>query len=62
MENFVVIKTISGSGAAAAEAIDSLNFSGVAGSIAGDNTIFVLARDKESARNITQKMKKMISD
>ncbi|MBP2031483.1 transcriptional regulator of arginine metabolism [Clostridium algifaecis] len=62
VENFVVIKTISGSGAAAAEAIDSLNFSGVAGSIAGDNTIFVLARDKESARNITQKMKKMISD
>lgn len=62
VDNFVVIKTISGSGSAAAEAIDSLNFTGVAGSIAGDNTIFVLARDKENARYIAQKMKKMISE
>lgn len=61
VDNFVIIKTISGSASAAAEAIDSLNFEGIAGTIAGDNTIFVLARDVEKAQTITQKMKRMIS-
>ncbi|MCI1943759.1 arginine repressor [Clostridium luticellarii] len=62
VNNFVVIKTISGSASAAAEAIDSLNFIGIAGTLAGDNTIFVMARDNEKAQNITQRMKKMISE
>jgi transcriptional regulator of arginine metabolism len=61
VDKFVVLKTISGSASAAAEAIDSLNFDGIAGTIAGDNTIFVLARDNEKAQTITRKMKKMIS-
>lgn len=61
VNNFVVIKTISGSASAAAEAIDSLNFEGIAGTLAGDNTIFVMARDAEKAQIITQKMKKMIA-
>lgn len=61
VNNFVVIKTISGSASAAAEAIDSLNFEGIAGTLAGDNTIFVMARDAEKAITITQKMKKMIA-
>lgn len=61
VNNFVVIKTISGSASAAAEAIDSLNFEGIAGTLAGDNTIFVMARDSEKAQIITQKMKKMIA-
>ncbi len=55
-----MLKTISGSANAAAEAIDSLSFVGIVGTIAGDNTIFVLARDREKARDITQRMKKMI--
>lgn len=62
VDNFVVLRTISGSASAAAEAIDSLSFDGIAGTIAGDNTIFVMARSVEKAQIITQKMKKMISD
>jgi len=62
VDNFVVVRTISGSASAAAEAIDSLNFEGVAGTIAGDNTIFVLTRSSDKAQTITQKMKKMISE
>ena len=62
IENFVVVRTISGSASAAAEAIDSLNFDGIAGTLAGDNTIFVLARTQEKAQAISQKMKKMISE
>lgn len=61
IDKFVIIKTMTGSAAAAAEAIDTLNFDGVAGTIAGDNTIFLLARDSEKAEIIAQKMKKMIS-
>ncbi|NMM61365.1 arginine repressor [Clostridium sp. P21] len=61
IDKFVIVKTMTGSAAAAAEAIDTLNFDGIAGNIAGDNTIFVLARDKEKAEIIAQKMKKMIS-
>lgn len=62
VDNFIVIKTISGSAAAAAEALDSLNFEGIAGTIAGDNTMFVLARNVDKAREIVQKIKKMLND
>jgi transcriptional regulator of arginine metabolism len=61
VSNFVIVKTISGSAAAAAEAIDSLSFEGIAGTIAGDNTIFVLTRNPENAQEITQKMKRMLN-
>jgi transcriptional regulator of arginine metabolism len=62
VENFLVIKTISGSGSAAAEAIDSLNLDGIAGTIAGDNTIFVLVRTVDKAQELVQRIKKMINE
>lgn len=61
VSNFIIVKTISGSAAAAAEAIDSLGFDGIAGTIAGDNTIFVMARTNDKAQEIAQKMKKMLN-
>lgn len=60
--NFIVVKTISGSGSAAAEAIDSLNFEGIAGTIAGDNTIFILSVNEEKAYELVKKLKKMLTD
>lgn len=60
--SFVVIKTIAASAPAAAEAIDSLGFDGIAGTIAGDNTIFVLARSEEKAQELTSKMRKMLNE
>lgn len=62
VDNFIVIKTLSGSAPAAAEAIDSLNFEGIVGTLAGDNTIFVLARNREKVIEITQRMKKMLNE
>jgi len=62
IDNFIILRTISGSASVAAEAIDSLSFDGIAGTIAGDNTIFVLTRSSEKAQILTQKMKKMISE
>ncbi|OPJ63194.1 arginine repressor [Clostridium oryzae] len=59
--NMVVLKTISGSANAAAEAIDSLNFEEVAGTMAGDNTIFLLGRTEDAAQEIVKKIKKMLN-
>jgi transcriptional regulator of arginine metabolism len=61
VENFVVIKTITGSASAAAEAIDSLSFEEISGTIAGDNTIFILVRSKEKAYELVRKIKKMLN-
>lgn len=60
VDNFIVIKTIPGSAPAAAEAIDSLKWDGIVGSIAGDNTIFVLARNSEKAQELVGKLKRML--
>lgn len=43
--NLVVIKTLSGCGPAAGEAIDSLGLPHIVGSVAGDNTILVVVDD-----------------
>ena len=61
IENFIIIKTIAGSASAAAEAVDSLGLEGIAGTIAGDNTIFILTRTVEKAQELTQKIKKIIN-
>ena len=59
VQNFVVIKTLAGSASAAAEAIDSLNFDGVVGTIAGNNNIFIMTRSEEKAFSLVNKLKKM---
>ncbi|MFU0823816.1 arginine repressor [Clostridium sp.] len=61
VQNFVVVKTLSGSGSAAAEAIDSMNFQGIAGTIAGDNTIFILATSEDKAQDIVKKLRRMLA-
>ena len=60
IENFVVVKTLSGSASAAAEALDILGLNEIAGTIAGDNTIFILARSKEMAETIVEKINDII--
>jgi transcriptional regulator of arginine metabolism len=58
----IVLKTLSGSANAAAEAIDTLGWDGMVGTIAGDNTIFVLARTPEKAQELVGKFRKLIND
>lgn len=60
--NTIVLKTLSGSASAAAEAMDSLGFDGIVGSLAGDNTIFVLARTTEKAQELVSKFNKLINE
>jgi transcriptional regulator of arginine metabolism len=60
--NTIVIRTISGSASAAAEALDSLNWDGLVGTLAGDNTIFALGRTDEKAQELATKFKKLLNE
>ena len=48
-QNMIVIKTMPGLASAAASAIDAMNMGGVLGTLAGDDTVFVVMRDSNAA-------------
>ncbi len=56
----VVVKTMSGAASTAAEALDTLDLQEVVGSIAGDNTIFLAARDYSSAVTACELIERML--
>ena len=58
--NLIVIKTLSASANAAAEAIDSMKWSEVLWSIAGDNTILVIARSEEAVESLMARFNTLI--
>lgn len=60
--NLCVIKCYSGMGNAACSAIDSMQFSGVVGTIAGDDTIFVCMRNEQLAKELVDRLIKILND
>ena len=58
--NIIVVKTFSGAANAAAEAIDVFDLKDIVGTIAGDNTIFVLVRNAENVTPIIERFKKLM--
>lgn len=60
IDKILVVKTISASAGIAAEAIDSFQLDGIAGTIAGDNTIFIAVRTEEKAEAIKNEIEKLI--
>ena len=58
--NIIVIKTLSGSANAAAEAIDSMRWPEILGTMAGDNTILVITSKNEEAPVIVDALKEII--
>lgn len=58
--NMIVVKTLSGCASAAAEAIDTMKFHHVIGSIAGDNTIFLVADDPANVPSLVVHFSEMI--
>ena len=58
--NIVIVKTLSGCGAAAGEAIDSLNFPSVLGTVAGDNTIMVVVNDPKNTVHLVDQFNEML--
>ncbi len=55
--NLVVIKTITGNGASAGSVIDQMNMEGVLGTIAGDDTLLVVARTTADAERIVKTLR-----
>ena len=49
--NMAVIKCYSGMAQAACAAVDNLDIDNIIGTLAGDDTIFLLCKDEESAKN-----------
>ncbi|AOT68144.1 arginine repressor [Geosporobacter ferrireducens] len=58
--NIVVLKTLSGAANAACAAIDALDVKELVGTIAGDDTIFILARDENMVGELVEKFKKLM--
>ena len=59
-ENIIVIHTLAGSANAAGEAIDSMHWPEILGTISGDNTIFVAAKSKEIASSVVDKFQEIL--
>ena len=59
-QNMLVVKTVSGMAMASAAALDSLNIIGMVGTIAGDDTIMCVMKDKNIGRTAIAEIDHMI--
>ena len=57
--NLIVVRTLSGSGSAAGEAVDSLNWPEIVGTISGDNTLLVIAQNEQDVATLMRKFERM---
>lgn len=58
--NTVVLKCHNGMAQAACAALDSMDYKNIVGTIAGDDTIFVLMRTENDASELVKKFREMI--
>lgn len=58
--NIIVIKTLAGSANVAAEAIDSMRLPRILGTMAGDNTVLVIAGNEEEAAKTVEGFREML--
>ncbi|MBE5783837.1 MAG: arginine repressor [Clostridiales bacterium] len=58
--NIIVIKTLSGSANAACEAIDSMRWPEILGTMAGDNTILAIVHDEAEASRVSTRFQEML--
>lgn len=60
-QNMVVVHTLPGLANAAASAMDAMNMSVVLGTIAGDDTVFIVMRDTNAAAALCGEIKSLLS-
>lgn len=58
--NIIVVKTLVGSASAAAVSIDALNLKQIVGSIAGDDTIFLVVKEAEMVQELLNQFKELL--
>ena len=59
-DNLIIIKTLSGTAGTAAEAIDSLKWPEIVGTLAGDNTIFVALQSKDVVESVMERFRDLV--
>ena len=59
-ENMVVVKTMPGLASAACAALDDMDISYMLGSLAGDDTAFLVMKDTESALTFCEEIREML--
>ncbi len=59
-QNMIVIKTLNGMGMAVAVAVDNIQSNDILGSIAGDDTVFCVARSHNQAVEFIQKLSRIV--
>ncbi len=59
-QNIVVVKTMPGLASAACAALDDMNITYMVGSLAGDDTAFLVMRDTESAIDFCSEIREML--
>jgi len=60
-QNMVVIRTLPGLASAAAAAIDAMNMSVIVGTLAGDDTVFLVMRDSNAAAAFCGEIKSLLN-
>lgn len=60
VEYFLILRTASGSAAAVGEALDDMGWTEIAGTVAGDNTIFVLCRSARDANQVRGRVERFL--
>ena len=60
--NIAVLKTYAGMAQATAAAVDGMRWNEIVGSIAGDDTIFVLMRDEDMALEFVTKFRRILKE
>ena len=58
--NIAVVKTMPGLAQGAASALDSMHINDMVGSLAGDDTVIIVMRDEDSARDFCEEIKEML--
>ncbi|MBQ6375245.1 MAG: arginine repressor [Clostridia bacterium] len=61
VNNLVVINTLTASANAAGEAIDSMKWNEVLGTIAGDNTLLIIARSNEAVETLLARLNSLLN-
>lgn len=60
-QNIVVVKTMTGMAQAVCAAMDSMFWQGFVGTLAGDDTIFIVCKDEPIAAQVNEEFKKLIN-
>ncbi len=58
--NMVVIKSLTGMAQAVCASMDSMHWEGIVGTLAGDDTIFIVMKNEEYARQLVAELNKMV--